>query len=53
MQNWILFQTVMNIDREFSSQLHKKLKNKENFIRGEDFSFYEMKICLMKDWFSE
>ena len=29
MQNWILFQTVTNSDREFVSQLHKKVKIRE------------------------
>ena len=53
MQILILFQTVKNIDREFWSQLHQKLKNKEHLIRGEDFSFYEMKIFLMKNCSSE
>ena len=31
MQNWILFETVINIDREFVSERQKKRKNKENF----------------------
>ena len=47
MQNWILFQTLTNSDREFVSQLHKKLKNKENFIRADEFSFPKIKIFLM------
>ena len=48
MQNWILFQTVTNSDREFVSQPHKKLKNKENLIDADEFSFEEMKIFLLK-----
>ena len=36
MQNWILFQTVTNSDREFVSQPHKKLKNKENWIDADE-----------------
>ena len=52
MQNWILVQTVTNLAREFGSQPQKKLKNKQNFIRGEDFSFYEMKMFPLKNWSS-
>ena len=48
MQNWILFQTLTNSGGGFGSELEKKLKNKENFIRGADSSFYEMKIFLIK-----
>ena len=49
MQNLILFQTVWNSDPEFGSQLHKKMKNKENFIRADEFSFDKFKIFLMKN----
>ena len=49
MQNWILFQTVPNWDREFVSQLHKKLKNKENFIGAEEFVYRKIKIFLFKN----
>ena len=49
MQNWILFQTVTNWDREFGPQLHKKLKKKENFIRADEFIFRKIKICRMKN----
>ena len=48
MQNWILFQTVTTSDREFVSQPHKKLKNKENWIDADEFSFEKMKIFLIK-----
>ena len=30
MQNWILFQTATNSDREFGSERQKKMKNKGN-----------------------
>ena len=30
--------------REYGSELHKKLKNRENFIRAEEFSFHKIKI---------
>ena len=49
MQNWILFQTVTNSDREFVSQPHKKLKNKENFIGADEFIFHKMKIFLRQN----
>ena len=49
MQNSILFQTVTNWDRGFRSQLHKKLKNKDNFIRADEFSFRKIKMFLMKN----
>ena len=48
MQNLILFQTVINWDREYWSQPHKKLKNKENLIHADEFSFQKMKIFLSK-----
>ena len=49
MQNWILFHTVTNSDREFVSQPHKKLKNKENLIHAYEYSFENMKIFLIKN----
>ena len=49
MQNWILFQTVTNWDREFGSHLHKKLKNMENFIGADEFIFHKIIICRMKN----
>ena len=48
MQNWILFQTVTDSDGEFVSQPDKKLKNKQNFIGADGFSFEKMKIFLIK-----
>ena len=48
MENWILFQTVTKSDREFVSQPHKKVKNKENCSDADEFSFEEMKIFLIK-----
>ena len=53
MQNWILFQTVTNAAREFGSQAKKKLKNKENFIRADEFIFHKIKIFLIKNSSSE
>ena len=49
MQNLILFQTVTNSDGEFRFQWHNKLKNKENFIHAEKFTFDKIKICLIKN----
>ena len=49
MQNWIPFQTVLNWDREFVSQLHKKLKNKENFNGADEFIYHKIKIFLFKN----
>ena len=48
MQNLILFQTVTNSGGEFVSQLQKKLKNKEDFIFEDEFSFHKIKIFHMK-----
>ena len=53
MQNLILFQTVTNSDGEFGSQPHKKLKNKENFIRADEFTFHKIKIFHIKSSSSE
>ena len=53
MQKLILFQTVTNSDGEFVSQPHKKLKNKENLIHTDEFSFEKMKIFLIKSSSSE
>ena len=49
MQNLILFETVTNSDGKFGFERENKLKNKQNFIRGADFSFYEMKIFPIKN----
>ena len=49
MQNLLLFQIVTNSDGEFVSQPHPKLKNKENFIRADEFSFHKIKIYIMKN----
>ena len=53
MQNWILFQTLTNSGGEFVSQRQKKLKNKENLIHTNEFSFEKMKIFLIKSSSSE
>ena len=53
MQNWILFQTVTNSDEKFGSQPRPKLKNQENFIHADEFSFHKIKIFLMKNSSSE
>ena len=48
MQNFILFQTVTDSDGEFGSEWRKKLKNKENLIHADKFTFHKIKIFLMK-----
>ena len=53
MQDWILFQAAINIDREVWSQPQKTLKKKKNFLCEENFSFYEMKIFPIKNSSSE
>ena len=53
MQNLILFQTVTKSAGEFGSQPHKKPKNKENFIRADEFTFQKIKIFLIKSFSSE
>ena len=53
MQNLILFHTVRNSGGEFMSQPQKKLKNKENLIHADEFSFEKMKIFLIKSSSSE
>ena len=53
MQNLILFQTVANSDREFDSQPQKKLKNKENLLHADEFTFHKIKIFLIKSSSSE
>ena len=53
MQKWILFQAVTNSAREFGSQPQKKLKNKENFIRADEFIFHKIKIFHIKNSSSE
>ena len=47
MQNLILFKSVINSDRDFVYQSHKILKDRVNFIGGEDLSFYEMNTFVM------
>ena len=49
MQNLIFFQTVTNSDGEFGFERENKLKYKQNFIRGPDYSFDEMKIFPTKN----
>ena len=53
MQNLIVFQTVTNSDGEFWSERQKKLKNKENFIHGDKFTFHKIKIFLVENSSSE
>ena len=53
MLNLIVFQTVTKWDDEFGSQPHKKPKNKENFIRGDKFTFHKIIIVLIKSSPSE
>ena len=53
MQNWKLYQTVTNCDGEFVSERQKKLKNKENLICRDEFSFHKIKIFRMKNSSSE
>ena len=53
MQNLILFRTVTNSDGEFRSERQKKLKNKENLIHADEFSFHKIKIVFMKNSLSE
>ena len=49
MQNWIIFQTVTNSDREFLSEPHNKLKDNENCIDADEFSFQKIEIFLKKN----
>ena len=49
MQNLIVFQTVTNSDGEFGSERHNRLKNKENLIDAEEFSFDKIK----KFWYEK
>ena len=53
MQKWIPFQTVTNSDGEFMRQPNKKLKNEEDCICADEFSFHIIKIFLMKGSFWE
>ena len=53
MRNLIRFQTVTNSGGEFVFQAHKKLKNKENLFRADEFTFHEIKIFLIKRSSSE
>ena len=46
MHNLILFHTVTNSDGELLSKPHNKLKNKENLIHADAFSFHKIKIFL-------
>ena len=52
-QNWILFQTVTNLNAEFECERRKKLKNRENLIHAEEFSLDKIKIFLMKNSLSK
>ena len=49
MQNWIFYLTLTNSDREFLSEPHNKLKNNENCIDADEFSFQKIKIFLKKN----
>ena len=49
MQNLILFQTVKNSNAEFEFQWQKKLKNKNNFVHADQFSFEKNKMFLIKN----
>ena len=53
MRNWILFQTDTYSGGEPGSEQQKKLKNKENLIHADEFSFDKIKIFLMKNSSSE
>ena len=53
MQIWFLFQTFTNRDGEFVSERQQKLKNNENLIHADEFSFHKMKIFLIKTSSSE
>ena len=48
MQNWILFETITNWDRELGSGRQKKMKNKGNLIHADEFSFNIIKIVFIK-----
>ena len=53
MQNWFLFQTVTNSHGEFVFERDTKLKNKENLIHADEFTFHKIKIFLIKTSSSE
>ena len=53
MENLILFQTVRNSYGEVGSEWQRKLKNRENLIHTDEFTFHEIKIFLMKNSFSK
>ena len=53
MQYLIVFQSVTYSDGEFGSERQKKLKNKENLIHIDDFTFRKIKIFLMKNSLSK
>ena len=46
--NLIVFQTVTDSDEEFWSEPEKKLKNKENLFRADEFTLHKLKIFLIK-----
>ena len=48
MHNLILFQTVTNSDGELLFEPNNKLKNKENLIHADAFSFHKIKIFFIK-----
>ena len=52
-QNWIVFQTVANGNREFGFEGQKKMKNKGNLIHADEFSFHKIKILFLKSPSSE
>ena len=49
MQNLIVFRTVANSGGEFGSERRKKLKNMENLIHADEFTFHKIKIFLIKN----
>ena len=49
MQNWILILTVTNSDGQFVSERTKKVKNKKNLIRPDEFTLQKIKIFIMKN----
>ena len=53
MENWILFQTVINCYRELGCERQKNLKKNKNFISAEGLRFYEITIFLIENSSSE
>ena len=49
MQNLILFETVTDSDGEFWFEWRKKLKNRENLIHADKFTFHKIKVFFMKN----